>query len=162
MQDSPSLISLISPAHITITASFMEALAGTTWPDPSRWWQGRRRDMRTLTHSSEGKTRRRVERGLAALEWRPSTTMLSLKSAETALRKQLRQIAAKELSRRRRRLGLLTNEQELAIESLLDATVDCISKPVFERAHQCCAAGDERRALALCSVFQMNQVLLLD
>jgi len=51
----------------------------------------------------------------------------------TSVVADLQDIARKELTRRRQRLGQLTPEQEEAIESLLMSTVSSISDPILRQ-----------------------------
>ena len=50
-----------------------------------------------------------------------------------AMREKMQEVARAELARQRKRLGLLTPEQEAAIESLLISTVNKISHPIMNQ-----------------------------
>jgi len=50
-----------------------------------------------------------------------------------ALREKMQEVARSELARQRKRLGILTPEQETAIESLLMSTVNKISHPILNQ-----------------------------
>jgi hypothetical protein len=73
--------------------------------------------------------------------------------AESALRQRLEAIARQEMLRRRARLGLITQEQERALEHLLVSTVERISSPIVERARLCYTSGEIEKAHRWCSIF---------
>ncbi|HET9527134.1 MAG TPA: hypothetical protein VFO99_13260, partial [Pyrinomonadaceae bacterium] len=50
-----------------------------------------------------------------------------------ALRQKLQEVARTEMVRQRKRLGVLTKEQETAIEALLISTVNKISHPILNQ-----------------------------
>jgi glutamyl-tRNA reductase len=50
-----------------------------------------------------------------------------------ALKQNMQNIAREELTRQRKRLGPLTQEQEAAIESLLMSTVNKLSHPILNQ-----------------------------
>jgi glutamyl-tRNA reductase len=50
-----------------------------------------------------------------------------------ALREKMQEVARAELARQRKRLGVLTQEQEAAVESLLMSTVNKISHPILNQ-----------------------------
>jgi len=53
-----------------------------------------------------------------------------------ALRQNMQDVARTELARQRKRLGILTKEQEAAIEALLLSTVNKISHPILKQMHR--------------------------
>jgi hypothetical protein len=73
--------------------------------------------------------------------------------AESALRQRLAAIAREEMLRRRARLGVITHEQERALEHLLVSAVERISNPIVERARLCYASGEIEKARKWCSIF---------
>ena len=73
--------------------------------------------------------------------------------AESALRDKLEAIAREEMLRSRARLGLITQEQERALEHLLVSMVEKISNPIVERARLYYAEGEIEKARRWCSVF---------
>jgi glutamyl-tRNA reductase len=50
-----------------------------------------------------------------------------------ALRENMQEVARAEMARQRKRLGVLTKEQETAIEALLVSTVNKISHPILNQ-----------------------------
>jgi glutamyl-tRNA reductase len=50
-----------------------------------------------------------------------------------AMREKFQEVARAEMARQRKRLGVLTKEQEAAIEALLVSTVNKISHPILNQ-----------------------------
>jgi glutamyl-tRNA reductase len=59
-----------------------------------------------------------------------------------ALRQNMQDVARAELARQRKRLGVLTQDQEAAIESLLMSTVNKISHPIISQMRRFYEAGE--------------------
>ena len=59
-----------------------------------------------------------------------------------ALRQNMQDVARAELARQRKRLGVLTTDQEAAIESLLMSTVNKISHPILNQMRRFYETGE--------------------
>ena len=78
---------------------------------------------------------------------------LEIDAAELELRGRLQAIALGEMQRGRQRLGLMTTEQERAVEDVLLTAVERISNPIVQRARHCYALGEVDKARKWCSIF---------
>lgn len=76
------------------------------------------------------------------MQFQQSLRALEAGPALGSFRQMLQEIARLELSRHRNRLGVLTKDQEDAIEALLLSTVNKISHPVLSQMRQSFDAGD--------------------
>lgn len=65
-----------------------------------------------------------------------------------ALRQNMQDVARAELAKQRKRLGVLTQEQEAAIEALLVSTVNKISHPIISQMRRFYESGDPDADLA--------------
>jgi glutamyl-tRNA reductase len=74
-----------------------------------------------------------------------------------ALKERLQRIAREEFERQRARLGNLTPEQERAIESLLQSTVNKISHPVIHRMRRSYDTGQEDNVQAWRDIFGLDE-----
>jgi len=59
-----------------------------------------------------------------------------------ALRQNMQDVARAELAKQRKRLGVLTKDQEAAIESLLMSTVNKISHPIISQMRRFYETGE--------------------
>ncbi len=71
---------------------------------------------------------------------------------EDALRGRLQSIARAEMSRRRKRLGRITSEQERAITELLGSMVEKISSFMIDSARESYLSGEVEQARAWLAV----------
>jgi glutamyl-tRNA reductase len=67
------------------------------------------------------------------MQFQQSLRLMEVGPTIGALRQKLQDLARTEMSRQRKRLGSLTQEQEAAIEALLMSTVNKISHPVLNQ-----------------------------
>jgi glutamyl-tRNA reductase len=77
------------------------------------------------------------------MQFQQALRSLDLGPTVAAVRERLHDIAREEFKRQRTRLGVLTPEQEKAIESLLASTVNKIAHPVITRLRRAHDAGNE-------------------
>ena len=73
--------------------------------------------------------------------------------AESELRRRMQAIARAEMTRSRARLGLMSKEQEHALDQLLSSMLERISSPIVEKARLCYASGEIEKARKWCSIF---------
>ena len=76
------------------------------------------------------------------MQFQQKLRLLDLGPSIGALRENMQNIAREELSRQRKRLGPLTQEQEAAIESLLMSTVKKISHPILNQMRRFYETGE--------------------
>jgi hypothetical protein len=74
-------------------------------------------------------------------------------AAESELRRRMQAIARAEMTRRRAGLGLISKEQEHALDHLVSSMVERISTPIVEKARLCYASGEIEKARKWCSIF---------
>ncbi|MDQ3688206.1 MAG: glutamyl-tRNA reductase [Acidobacteriota bacterium] len=74
-----------------------------------------------------------------------------------ALRERLHEMAREEMKRQRHRLGVLTPEQEKAVEALLMSTVNKISHPVISRLRRSYDTGDEENIQVWRDIFRLEE-----
>src|SRR5687768_1491560 len=67
------------------------------------------------------------------MQFQQSLRLMDVGPTIGALREKLQEVARLEMVRQRKRLGVLTNEQETAIEALLISTVNKISHPILNQ-----------------------------
>jgi glutamyl-tRNA reductase len=93
-------------------------------------------DLESLVLSNIEQRRREAQRAEVIVdkevqEFRQMLEGLTLGPAITRLRKRMREIALEELERHRGQLGLLSSEQELALEELLLSTMKKVAHPII-------------------------------
>ena len=67
------------------------------------------------------------------MQFQQSLRLMDVGPTIGALREKLQEVARSEMARQRKRLGVLTKEQESAIEALLMSTVNKISHPILNQ-----------------------------
>jgi glutamyl-tRNA reductase len=67
------------------------------------------------------------------MQFQQSLRLMAVGPTIGALRDQMQEVARAEMARQRKRLGVLTKEQETAIEALLMSTVNKISHPIINQ-----------------------------
>ena len=67
------------------------------------------------------------------MQFQQSLRLMDIGPTIGALRDQMQEVARAEMARQRKRLGVLTEEQETAIEALLMSTVNKISHPILNQ-----------------------------
>lgn len=101
-------------------------------------------DLQAVVASNRREREREAERAESIIEMEVARFEQSLVNLEIgpkigAMRKEFQEMARKEFERQRHKLGLLTPEQERAVEALLVSTVNKISHPVIlemRRSHE--------------------------
>jgi glutamyl-tRNA reductase len=76
------------------------------------------------------------------MQFQQKLRLLDLGPSIGALRENMQNIAREEMTRQRKRLGPLTQEQEAAIESLLMSTVNKISHPILNQMRRFYETGE--------------------
>ena len=67
------------------------------------------------------------------MQFQQSLRLMDVGPTIGAMREKFQEVARAELARQRKRLGVLTAEQEAAVEALLVSTVNKISHPILNQ-----------------------------
>jgi glutamyl-tRNA reductase len=118
-------------------------------------------DLESVVSSNIREREREAERAELIVDSEVMQFQQSLRELEIGpliggMRKTFHDIARSEMIRQRNRLGLLTPEQESAVEALLLATVNKISHPLMDRMRRSFDAGDNENIRAWRDVFDLE------
>jgi len=119
-------------------------------------------DLESVVTSNIREREREAERAelivqSEVMQFQQSLRVLDLGPSIGALRQKFQDIARTELERQRARLGVLTPEQERAIESLLMSTVNKISHPVLSQMRRSIESCDSDALRALRDDFGIEE-----
>src|SRR5918994_916156 len=95
-------------------------------------------DLESVISSNIREREREAERAelivqSEVMQFQQTLRLMDVGPSIGALREKLRDVARAEMARQRKRLGVLTKDQEAAIESLLMSTVNKISHPILNQ-----------------------------
>jgi glutamyl-tRNA reductase len=119
-------------------------------------------DLESVVSSNIREREKEAERAELIVESEVMQFQQSLRAMDIgptigALRQKLQELARAEMDRHRNRLGVLTIEQEAAIEALLMSTVKKISHPVLNQLRRSYEISDSDTVQALRDIFGLEE-----
>jgi glutamyl-tRNA reductase len=91
------------------------------------------------------------------MQFQQSLRLMDVGPSIGAMREKFQEVARAELARQRKRLGPLTKEQEVAVESLLMSTVNKIAHPIINQMRRLYGTSDSDGAPAPTDLFDLEE-----
>ena len=119
-------------------------------------------DLESVISSNIREREREAERAELIVEsevmqFQQSLRLMDVGPSIGALREKLQEVARSEMARQRKRLGVLTKEQEAAIEALLVSTVNKISHPILNQMRRFYETTDAEPASPAKDMFELEE-----
>lgn len=119
-------------------------------------------DLESVISSNIREREREAERAelivqSEVMQFQQSLRVMDIGPTIGAVRQKLHELARAELARQRKKLGVLTPEQEIAIEALLMSTVNKISHPVLNQMRRSYETDDSETVQALRDIFGVEE-----
>ncbi|HEY2963854.1 MAG TPA: glutamyl-tRNA reductase [Pyrinomonadaceae bacterium] len=91
------------------------------------------------------------------MQFQQSLRLMDVGPSIGALREKMQEVARAELVRQRKRLGVLTEEQEAAIEALLVSTINKISHPIMNQMRRFYETTEPDAAQSSKDIFELDE-----